>query len=97
VAVLVYGRAEGEEPFFEETQTKVVNAHGGLITLSANVRQGQKLLLTNMSTKQEQECHVVYLGGTQDDAKTEVGIEFTHPAPKFWGVGFPPEDWKRAQ
>ena len=26
-------------------------------------------------------------------AKSEVGVEFLKPAPKFWRISFPPDDW----
>jgi hypothetical protein len=31
--------------------------------------------------------------GSKSDGKTEVGIEFLEPAPRFWHIAFPPEDW----
>jgi len=83
VPVFVYGHAHGEEPFHEETKTLRVNAHGGLLTLAASVKRGQKLLLTNKVTQKEQECHVVYLG-PKHPKKIDVGIEFTRPTPDFW-------------
>lgn len=76
----------------EQTNTLVVNAHGALIHLELPVRAGQSLILQNPETFEEQTCRVVridpILGG-----KTEVAIEFVKPAPNFWRVTFPPEDW----
>ena len=90
--VVVY--KEGPEPnrSFEETRTLAVNAHGALILLRLAVPLGQLLTLKNAKTQQELVCRVVYLG-PYHAGKTEVGIEFERPAPKFWHIAFPPADW----
>lgn len=78
--------------FTEETKTLVVNAHGALITLVAKVSQGQQLELKSVSNPETQSCKVVYIGPTVQ-SQTQVGLEFTKPAPHFWHVAFPPENW----
>ena len=78
--------------FSEETTTLVVNAHGALITLRAKVAQGQQLELKSVSNPEPQACKVVYIGPTVQ-GQTQVGVEFTKPAPHFWHVAFPPENW----
>jgi hypothetical protein len=93
VPVAVYGHDSDGQPFQEATTTTVVNAHGALITLSVQVRRGQKLMLTNRVTEEDQECIVAYLGKSQS-GKPEIGVEFTHPAPGFWRIDFPPADWR---
>jgi len=92
MALLAHGKASDKNPLREETQTLVVNAHGALITLAAKVTPGQTLILRNPVTGEEQECRVVHIGNRLAE-KTEVGIEFMQPAPKFWRIAFPPEDW----
>jgi hypothetical protein len=82
----------GNSGFEEETQTMIVNAHGALILLAARVTKGQKLRMTNRSTKAEQMCRVASFG-PKTDGKTQVGIEFVKPSPDFWQISFPPEDW----
>jgi PilZ domain len=85
----------GDSPrgsFCEQTHTLVVNAHGALITLAANVSHGQHLVLQNQVHSGERSCHVSYIGPTAD-GKTQVGVEFIEPAPDFWHIAFPPEDW----
>jgi hypothetical protein len=93
IPVAVYGHDHAGNPFQEATVTSVVNAHGALITLATPVQRGQKLMLTNRTTEEDQECIVVYLGRSPG-GKMEVGIEFTHPAPSFWRIAFPPADWR---
>jgi hypothetical protein len=78
--------------FTESTKTLVVNAHGALLTLVAKVTQGQQMELKSASNPETQTCKVVYIGPTVQ-GQTQVGIEFTKPAPHFWHVAFPPENW----
>jgi hypothetical protein len=78
--------------FEEETHTLVVNVHGALVLLAGRVKKGQKLLLKNRATKEEQMCRVASFGPTSG-GKTQVGIEFLKPSPDFWHISFPPEDW----
>ena len=78
--------------FTEETKTLVVNAHGALINLAAKVVQGQQLELKSATAPEKQACKVVHVGPTMQ-GQTQVGIEFLKPAPHFWHVAFPPENW----
>ena len=78
--------------FREDTRTIVVNAHGALITLVAKVTQQQILRLRNSSHSEDQTCRVTFVGPVTD-GRTQVGLEFTKPAPQFWHIAFPPDDW----
>src|SRR6266436_27183 len=91
VSVYVYGHGQGKEPFHEEAHTLHVNANGALLLLSVPVRKGQKLLLTNTLTQQEQDCHVVFLG-TRRSRTVEAGIAFPTTNPDFWQLPTPPEN-----
>ena len=90
--VVVFGKA-GAQQFQEETATQAVNAHGALVLLKQPVTHGQRLVLTNATTHEDVECRVVFLGPKQGD-QTQIGVEFLKPAPNFWHISFPPEDWK---
>jgi hypothetical protein len=83
VPVYVYGHGPGKEPFHEEAHTLRVNSNGALLLLSVPVRKGQKLLLTNRLTQQEQSCRIVFLG-TRRSRTVEAGIAFAVPNPTFW-------------
>ena len=76
----------------EQTHTLVVNAHGALIYLDLHVRVGQVVILQNPETSEEQSCRIIRVHSLPE-GKTEVGIEYLKPAPLFWRVAFPPEDW----
>lgn len=65
-----------------------VNAHGGLLALAARVEKGQRILVVNRSTGEEQECRVAHVGSLQE-GKWMVGIEFVEPVEDFWKISFP--------
>lgn len=85
----------GDSPqgtFNEQTRTLAVNAHGALITLTSKISHGQQLRLKNQTHSDERNCRVSYIGPTTE-GQTQVGIEFNEPAPDFWHIAFPPDDW----
>jgi hypothetical protein len=91
--VVVYGKTTDGNPFADPTRAVVLSAHGCLITLSASVRLGEKLILRNVVSRGEQDCRVVYLG-EKHGGRTEVGLRFKSAAPQFWGLEHTPTDWK---
>src|SRR6202050_5599199 len=92
VPILVRGADAKNQDFSEETRTLVVNAHGALISLSAQVVVNQKVFVSNSATHQTQECRVVYFGNMKARI-AQIGVEFLTPSPSFWQIDFPPEDW----
>jgi hypothetical protein len=76
----------------EETHTLVVNAHGGLLKLKAELLTGQPIVLLNPQTKMKEACRVVRIDQPSADYFA-VAFEFDRPAPKFWPITFPPKDW----
>ena len=92
--VVAQGQSIDKNHFTDPTRAIVLSAHGCLITLSASVRLGERLLLRNVATQQEQDCRVVYVG-EQQAGRTEVGLRFKSAAPQFWGLENPPADWKK--
>ncbi len=84
VPLFVYGYSAAGEPFHEDTNTLQVNDSGGLLRLDANVRCGQKLLVVNRVTKEEQECRVVTLAKRPKHADLRIGVALAGPAPGFW-------------
>ena len=92
VGIQVSGNDAQGKYFREETDTLAINAHGALILLHARITSGSMLKLLNHRTREEQECHVVFLGPVRGE-KAEIGLEFSAPRPQFWRVAFPPEDW----
>jgi len=90
--VLIAGKNTDGQAFRETSETIVVNAHGALLYLQAQVTMETIVLLTNPLTQEEQECRIVFMGNASEKG-TRIGVEFLTPAPRFWGVEFPPADW----
>ena len=80
----------------EVGHTIVVNAHGALIALAMKVQLGEKLLVKNWNSGEEQESRVVRVGEERGNQNL-VAIEFTKTLPHFWHIDFPPADWKLMQ
>ena len=92
VKILVGGNRPNGAKFSEEAETSVVNVQGALIFLAEKVILGQSLSIRNIKSLQELQAEVVDVGAIHN-GNFEVGIEFLEPAPRFWRVAFPPEDW----
>jgi hypothetical protein len=92
IAVRVSGYDELGSSLKENTHTISISPLGALILISASVRMGQRLVLSNIRTKALVECTVAHKGKRQDGG-LEVGVQFGLPNPTFWGVTFPPSDW----
>lgn len=92
VPVVVQTRGADGKEMRENTQTVVVNAHGGLLKLRMELKVGQPILLINERAKMQQGCRVVRVE-TSGAGYSAVAFEFDHPAPQFWPIVFPPADW----
>jgi len=92
VPVTVQVKTRDGKELREETQTVVVNAHGGLLKLRMEVKAGQPIVLTNEKSKVQQGCRVVRVE-TSEAGLSAVAFEFEQPAPHFWPIVFPPADW----
>jgi hypothetical protein len=95
LAVVVCGESPDGKPFRKEALTVVINAHGVLLVLNEKVELGQELHLMNPITWDEQEARVAYFTAPYGDL-TYVGIEFMRPAPEFWPIDNPPDNWNLA-
>ena len=90
--IQVLARGPDKQHVFEDTFTSSVNANGALLHLSLKVEVGQQIILKNIETEEEQSVRVVRTN-PDADGKMEVAVEFLRPAPKFWRIAFPPDDW----
>jgi hypothetical protein len=86
--VHVFGQNVFRESFNEFTHMLSVSAHGGALALAARVEKGQRILVVNKITGEEQECRVVHVGSLQQ-GKWTVGIELMEPVANFWKINFP--------
>jgi len=92
IPVRAQGKNSQGRNFKQNSQTIVINAHGGLLYLQEEVAIGSELILVNPATEEEQDCRVVYIGDTSEKG-TRVGVEFLSPSPHFWGMEFAQQDW----
>jgi hypothetical protein len=93
VPLVVRSSAEERQSFREETFTVTVSAHGGLMMLEAPVKLGQTIVLMNPKNWDEREAKVAYLGRPHAGL-SQVAFEFNRPAPEFWALESPPQNWK---
>jgi hypothetical protein len=94
--VTLFGQGLDGKIFAEKTNTQTVSAHGALVILKKGVDTERPALLGNPKTQMEVQCRVVHHKEIEKD-KYEIGLEFSQPVPKFWGINFPPEDWNPAE
>jgi hypothetical protein len=89
IPVFVYGHNASEAPFHEDAYSAVVSESGALLIMTTPVAIGDKLLLTNKATEDQQECRVASLS-RRNGPTIEVGVEFSAPASEFWHLTAPP-------
>ena len=95
IPIVVLTETLEHEPMREETQTMIVNAHGGLVKWQMEVRPGQPIELMHPRSGTKAAARVVRVDNPPGGF-TAVGFEFVEPSPRFWPVEFPPEDWEKA-
>jgi TonB family protein len=82
------GASDKREPFSETTQTVLVFSHGAVVRVITPLAPGQLVFLTNEKTKKEVVCQVMKSkSGGSTGAYVE--LQFTEPAPGFWGLRMP--------
>ena len=84
IPLLIYGNTPDNKPFFEESHTIEINAHGALVATKITVRPGDHLLLTNEINDESQECIVLAVRSKQRPDTEAVAVTFSTPAPWFW-------------
>jgi hypothetical protein len=94
MAVVVLAETRDRKPVREDARTLVVNAHGGLLKLEMELLTGQPLTLVHEKSGKREQAHVVRVEQPSPDYFA-VAFEFERPAPNFWPVVFPPDDWCR--
>jgi hypothetical protein len=73
--------------------TLSVNPQGALVVMKQNLPVETRLVLEHQSTKVRVPCRVPRLGREMPEG-IHIPIEFDAPAPDFWGIVFPPVDWR---
>jgi hypothetical protein len=81
--VMVRFQDANKHSISENTHTMIVNDHGALILLAAEVRAQQIIRIENLNIGEELLCRVASIGPTLM-GKTQVAVEFIIPKPGFW-------------
>jgi hypothetical protein len=83
---------QGKNSTFEVT-TLSVNDHGALIVLPRSLPIDTRLVLEHAMTKQRVACKIVRPAREMPEG-FHIPLEFDSPEPNFWGISFPPTDWR---
>jgi hypothetical protein len=76
-----------------EVMTLSVNSHGAVVVMEKNLPVDSHIVLENSATKERIACRVTRPPREMPEGY-HVPVEFDSPAPNFWGIAFPPSDWR---
>jgi hypothetical protein len=76
-----------------EGSTASVNDHGAMLLCSRTMAMETPLEIIIERTKQRQLCRIVRAPIESKDGYL-IPVEFVGLAPGFWGISFPPTNWK---
>jgi hypothetical protein len=88
----VYVNLKGQQITLE-VRTLSVNPFGAMIISAENLAPQTRVVLENTVTQQRVACCVVRAAKEMPDG-FHIPLQFDAPAPKFWMIDFPPDDWK---
>lgn len=78
-----------------EATTASVNEHGAMLLCPRSLAVEMQLQVKRQGqgTSQQQLCRIVRAPIESAEGYL-IPVEFTRPAPGFWGISFPPTNWK---
>ena len=82
----------GKELTIAATTLSVSN-HGALILMKQAIPCDAHLVLEHSMTKQRIACKIARPAREMPEG-FHIPLEFDSPAPNFWGIAFPPADWR---
>lgn len=91
IPIFIYSEGEGNQPIYAEAHTFEVSAHGGLLVTTRAAKIGESILLIQPKSEEKMVCQVRFTQQVEQGMH-HVGVEFTTPSPRFWGIGFPADD-----
>jgi len=92
VRVNVHVALGSKDSTFEVT-TLSVNDHGALIAMPRSLALDTHLVLEHALTKKQVACKVVRVPREMPEG-FHTPLEFDATEPNFWGIAFPPSDWR---
>lgn len=84
--------SEGKRVAFDAV-TESVNDHGAMLLCPRALAPETQLQLKHDQTHQQKLCRVTRTAIESKEGFL-VPVEFSDPAPGFWGISFPPSNWK---
>ena len=83
---------EGKRITFNAT-TESVNDHGAMLVCPRSLAPNTQVQIKCEQTRQQMLCRVTR-APIESAEGFLVPVEFSDPAPAFWGISFPPSNWK---
>jgi hypothetical protein len=81
------------KPITANAATVSVNDHGAMILCARTFATDTILELQNDRTSEKMNCRVTRAPIENPDGYL-IPLEFATASPNFWGISFPPRDWK---
>ena len=88
----LYMAHKGEEVSLD-VNTVSVNNHGALLVMKQSLPLDAHVVLEHGTTRQRVPCRVTRTPREMPEGY-HVPLEFDIPEPNFWGIAFPPADWR---
>jgi hypothetical protein len=76
-----------------EAVTLSVNPQGALVVIGQSLPVDARLVLEHKATRERVACKVARAAREMPEG-FHIPLEFDSPAPEFWRIAFPPEDWR---
>lgn len=88
VPVVVRWQSRFGTPQVEAAETRIVNAHGCLVWLKADLPRETKVELLNNSTGRVRRARIAWHGGKTENGHYKVSVELDEPDVSFWGPDY---------
>jgi len=79
-----------------QATTVSVNDHGAMLLCSRSIAANTSLEVQNDRTREKQMCRVVRMP-VESNQGYMIPVEFIASATHFWGITFPPSNWKASE
>ena len=76
-----------------DVTTLSVNNHGAVVVMKQTLPADAQVVLEHGTTRERVACKIVRPPREMPEG-FHIPLEFDSPAPNFWGIAFPPSDWR---